>query len=217
MMRCIIIDDEPNAVDILERYAAKLDFLQVDASFRDPVKALGHLNKEKTDLLFIDINMPDLSGMQLLSSLTYEPLVIFTTAYSEYGAESYNYNAVDYLVKPFLFERFVKAVNKAFERFNQMEKEGLQADRSKADASDILLLKSGSQIHRINKNDVLYFEKDANYIIVHTSEKKILLRGNMADVYQHVSREEFFQVHKSFIINIGLLETIEVHQVTIKG
>jgi two-component system LytT family response regulator len=208
-MRCIIIDDEPNAIDILQRYADRIDFLHTVATFRDPAKALQVLNKEEVDLLFIDINMPELTGMQLLSSLSYQPLVIFTTAYSQYAVESYDYNTIDYLVKPISFERFVKAVNKAFEQF--------QLRSQKNQDKDVVLLKSGTQLHRVNRNEILYFEKDSNYIIVHTEDKKILVRGNMQDVYELVSPTDFFQLHKSFIVNISLVDVIEVHQVTIKG
>jgi two-component system, LytTR family, response regulator len=212
-MRCIIIDDEPNAISILRRYADKLDFLQTVATFRDPVKAVDFLNHEQVDLLFVDINMPELTGLQLLSVLNHQPLVIFTTAYSEYAVESYEYNAVDYLVKPILFERFVKAVNKAAAQL-QLQK---TSDITTPDQKEILHLKSGTQVHRVSKSDVLFFEKDANYIIVHTKDKKIMLRGNMPDVYRYVSANEFVQVHKSFIVNLAMIDIIEVHQLTVKG
>lgn len=212
-MRCIIIDDEPNALSILQRYADKLDFLQTVATFRDPVKAVDFLNREEVDLLFVDINMPELTGLQLLSVLNRQPLVIFTTAYSEFAAESYEYNAVDYLVKPILFERFVKAVNKAVAQL-QLQK---PTDDTLPDQKEILNFKSGTQVHRVSRNDVLFFEKDANYIIVHTKDKKIMLRGNMPDVYGYVSPNNFVQVHKSFIVNFAMIDIIEVHQLMVKG
>lgn len=204
-MRCIIIDDEPNAIDILQRYAARIEYLTLLGTFRDPVKALQLLNTQETDLIFVDINMPELTGMQLLSSLVNKPLVIFTTAYPQYAAESYEFDAVDYLVKPISFERFLKAVNKAYAQFRQPA------------TDDVILLKSGTQLHRVNKNEILFFEKDSNYIVVHTNDKKILVRANLPDVFEWVSPAEFCQVHKSFIINLRFADIIEVHQVTVKG
>jgi DNA-binding LytR/AlgR family response regulator len=209
-MRCIIVDDEPNAIDILQRYAERIDHLTVLGTFRDPVKALQLLQSQETDLVFVDINMPELTGMQLLSSLANKPLVIFTTAYPQYAVESYEFNAVDYLVKPISFERFLKAVNKAHAQFQLMS-------RPATANKDIILLKSGTQLHRLNKNEILYFEKDSNYIIVHTDDKKILVRGNLPDVFEMVPPEEFCQVHKSFIVNLSHVGIVEVHQVTIKG
>lgn len=215
-MRCIIVDDEPNAIDILQRYAGRIDYLEVTATFRDPVKALQLLHKQETDLVLIDINMPELTGMQLLASLPRQPLVIFTTAYPQFAVESYEYNAVDYLVKPISFDRFLKAVNKAYAQFQLLSRQNSSAAIDD-DGKEMILLKSGTQLHRVNKNEVLFFEKDSNYIVVHTADKKILVRGNMQDVYEWVAPSEFFQLHKSFIVNIALIDIVEVHQVTIKG
>jgi DNA-binding LytR/AlgR family response regulator len=115
VMKCVAIDDEPLALDILKDYMAKVPFLECVGVFRDPLKALNYLRKKRVDLIFLDINMPDLSGIQFLKTLKKPPLVVFTTAYSEYALESYDYDAVDYLLKPIEFERFVKAANKAGE------------------------------------------------------------------------------------------------------
>ncbi|HEY0677948.1 MAG TPA: LytTR family DNA-binding domain-containing protein [Chitinophagaceae bacterium] len=216
-MRCVIVDDEPNAIEILQRYASRVDLLETAATFRDPAKAVHLLNSEKIELLFIDINMPELTGMQLLALLSYKPLVIFTTAYPEYAVESYDYNAIDYLVKPISFERFLKAVNKAITQAELLSKSEQANAMQEPENKEVILLKSGTLLHRVNKSEILYFEKDSNYIIVHTADKKILVRGNMQDVFEWVSPAEFFQLHKSFIVNLGKIETIEVHQVTIKG
>jgi len=111
-MKCIVIDDEPFALDLIKDYVIKTPYLELIESFTNPFKALAYLINKHADLIFLDINMPELSGIQLLNSLPYQPKVIFTTAYPEYGAESYEYNAVDYLLKPIKYERFLKAVNK---------------------------------------------------------------------------------------------------------
>src|SRR3984957_6617346 len=112
-MTCIAIDDEPMALEVIERYCAKSDLVELKAVFREPVKAIEYLGREKIDLVLLDINMPDLSGLQLVQTLSPRPLIIFTTAYSQYAVESYTLNAIDYLLKPIAFERFLGAVNKA--------------------------------------------------------------------------------------------------------
>src|ERR1700735_837797 len=113
MMTCIAIDDEPKALEVIERYCQKISLAGLKATFREPLKAIEFLNSEQVDLIFLDINMPDVSGMQLLQTLSPRPMIIFTTAYSHYAVESYSLNAVDYLLKPITFERFLAAVNKA--------------------------------------------------------------------------------------------------------
>src|ERR1700754_4132149 len=112
-MNCIAIDDEPKALEVIERYCAKSGILNLQASFREPVKAMEFLNRTNTDLVFLDINMPGINGIELFSSLAVKPMVVFTTAYSDYAVESYNLSAIDYLLKPITFERFLAAVNKA--------------------------------------------------------------------------------------------------------
>src|SRR5215469_3374330 len=113
MITCIAVDDEPKALEVIERYCQKTDLTELKATFREPVKAIEYLNHESIDLVFLDINMPDVNGIQLLQTLAVKPMVIFTTAYSNYAVESYNLNAIDYLLKPITFERFLAAVNKA--------------------------------------------------------------------------------------------------------
>src|SRR5579863_5568552 len=113
MMTCIAIDDEPKALEVIERYCEKISLISLKVTFREPLKAIDFLNREKVDLIFLDINMPDISGIQLLQTLSPRPLIIFTTAYSQYAVESYELNALDYLLKPVTFERFLKAINKA--------------------------------------------------------------------------------------------------------
>ena len=113
MISCIAIDDEPKALEVIERYCQKSSLLDLKATFREPVKAIEYLNREKVDLVFLDINMPDIDGMQLVQTLANKPMVIFTTAYGAYAVDSYSLNAIDYLLKPITFERFLAAVNKA--------------------------------------------------------------------------------------------------------
>ncbi len=215
-MTCIIIDDEPNAIDVLKRYVAQLPFLNLRQTFRNPVKAISFLQEEDIDLLFVDINMPNLTGMQLVKSLPKRPMVIFTTAYSDYAVVSYDIDAVDYLVKPIEFERFIKAVNKASELF-ELKSNQLTATRQRdtEHATDYVLLKSGMLTYKVNIADILFIEKEENYLAFKTTEKKILVRGNITDVFQYVPGELFCRVHKSFVVALKHINTIEVHQVAV--
>ena len=215
-MNCIIIDDEPHAIDVLKRYAEQTPFLNLRQTFRNPVKAMGYLQEENIDLVFLDINMPNLSGIQFVRSIEKKPLIIFTTAYSEYAVESYDLNAVDYLVKPIEFDRFIKAVNKARELFQLKGKEQnpLQADTSESD-NGFVLLKSGALTHKVNISDILFIEKEENYLAFQTPDKKILVRTNMTEVFDYVPESQFCRIHKSFVAALKHIHTIEVHQVSV--
>src|SRR5665213_2330956 len=142
MINCIAIDDEPKALEVIERYCQKIDFVYLKTTFREPVKAIEFLNREKIDLVFLDINMPDISGIKLIQTLAAKPMVIFTTAYSTYAVESYNLNAIDYLLKPITFERFLAAANKAFNLSLISSKPVVNSD----DAATIFV-KSGPHTH----------------------------------------------------------------------
>ncbi|MDB5211810.1 MAG: ypdB 1 [Sediminibacterium sp.] len=217
-MNCIIIDDEPNAIDVLKRYVAQTPYLQLAQTFRNPLKAIGYLQEEKPDLVFMDINMPNLSGMQLMRSLKNMPMVIFTTAYSEYAVESYELNAIDYLVKPIEFDRFIKAVNKAKELFELKRKQPAVGPVIKGVsdvAPEFVLLKSGPLTHKVAVDDILFIEKEENYLAFHTADKKILLRANMTEVFDHIPPGRFCRVHKSFVAALKHMHTIEVHQVSV--
>ncbi len=205
-MTCIIIDDEPNAIDILKRYAERAN-LELLTTFRNPLKAMEWMQQNNVDLAFLDINMPEIKGTELISAVTSSPLVIFTTAYSEYAVTSYELNAVDYLVKPVNFERFLKAVNRAREQLS------LRGSIDKP--QDYVMLKSGSQLHRVLIDDILFVEKESNYLVFVTPGKKILVRANMNDVFSFIPASKFCQVHKSFVIALNKVETVDAHEVVL--
>jgi len=211
-MNCIAIDDEPKALEVIERYCRKSDLIDLKTTFREPVKAIEFLNREKIDLIFLDINMPDINGMQLIQTLATKPMVIFTTAYSNYAVESYNLNAVDYLLKPITFERFLAAVNKASNALSLQNKPS-----AKEDEPGTVFIKSGPHTYQVKVADILYLEKDGNYITVHLKDKQILIRENMGDIFDMVPATEFVRVHKSFVVAVKHISMIEVHQLSING
>jgi len=209
-MKCIVVDDEPMALDIIEDYIKKIPFLEWVGSFRDPFKAMDFLHKQEVDLLFLDINMPDLSGMQLLKSLKVHPLVIFTTAYSEFALESYDYEAVDYLLKPVEWERFVKAVSRAQDLYDwQSSHHGSSASR------DFILIKSGTKYHRLNYAEILFIAGTGNYATFVTARKEVMYLSSMKEVQRMLPPELFFRVHKSYIVNLSLIDLIEDDEIKI--
>lgn len=212
-IKTIIIDDEPKAIEVLQRYANDIDIIEVKSSFRDPVKAIDYLQNHKIDLIFLDISMPKLNGIEFLNVLEQKPKVIFTTAYSEYALESYDYNTVDYLLKPIDFKRFLKAVTKAKNLISSDAKIDILSKNVETDKT--IFIKSGPQLYKIRVDDILYLEKDGNYLTFYTTDKKILARQNMKDIFDFLSPEEFIRVHKSYIVSKKHMEIIETHQIQI--
>jgi len=210
VITCIAIDDEPMALEVIERYCADSDLVDLKATFREPIKAIAWLSRKKVDFIFLDINMPDMSGMQLIQSLSSMPMIIFTTAYSHYAVESYNLNAVDYLLKPIIFDRFLTAINKAAKAIS------LQNSIDDNDKT-IVYLKSGPQTYPVKLSDILYLEKDGNYMTVHLKDKRVLIRENMSGVFDLVPASDFIRVHKSYVVAIKRVTMIGTHQLTVSG
>ena len=209
-MKCIIVEDEPGSINVLKKYIEQIPFLILAETFRQPVKALSFLKDNIVDLVFLDINMPGLSGMELIKILPNNPAVIFTTAYAEFAAESYEYNAVDYLVKPIQFDRFLKAVMKVE---NEVPNETAKHNES---AKKFAVLRSGAVVHKVPLDEILFVEKKDNYMEFQTIDKKILVRGNMSDVFDLIPEDLFCRVHKSFVVAIAHVHAIEVHQLHVK-
>jgi DNA-binding LytR/AlgR family response regulator len=217
-MRCIAIDDEPIALKVIERFVKKVPFLESLGSFQNPVEASLFLQENPTDLIFLDIQMPDLTGIQFLQSLTHPPKVIFTTAYSEYAAESYDLDAVDYLLKPIPFERFLKAVNKAF-KLHQVEAEqeaNHEIEDTLQDAmSPYLFLKSDTRIFKVKRDEIQYIEGMRDYIAVHIPQKRIMTLMSLSKMLLRLPPSDFIRVHKSYIINLHHITLIQQNRIVI--
>lgn len=203
MIRCLIIDDEPLAREVLESYTADLPSLKLVASCSDAVEALNWLNEEPIDLLFLDINMPKLSGINFYKSLSKKPKVIFTTAYSAHAVEGFELEAVDYLLKPFSFERFITAVNK------------VQLDSLDSPLAEFIMLKADKKTHKINHNQILYFESIGDYVKVHLNGAKTLIISETLRKLEEMLPNAFIRVHKSYIIALDYLEYLEGNQAKI--
>jgi DNA-binding LytR/AlgR family response regulator len=211
MLKCIIVDDEPVARKILMEFSAQVPFLQVAGQFENTLKAEAFLKTEKTELIFLDIEMPKRSGLEYLKNTSSRPLVILTTAFPEYALQGYELDIIDYLLKPISFDRFHKAVQKARE-FSEMK------DARYAPAnSSFLFVRSEKRIEKIDLKDILYIESIGNYVNIYTVSKKIIayltLKGLEAQLPQH----EFLKTHQSFLVNFPRISSIEGNQVLING
>ncbi|WP_238395338.1 LytTR family DNA-binding domain-containing protein [Mucilaginibacter sp. 14171R-50] len=211
-IKAVAIDDEPLALEVIRSLAEKVPFIDLQESFTNAFKAIDHLAGHPVDLLFLDIKMPDINGMELLASLRQKPLVVFTTAYAEHAVLSYELDAVDYLLKPFSFARFLKACNKA--------REVLNADReSKNDNPPAsIFIKSGYEQLRVSFDELLYLESGGNYVTLKlTGDRQVLSRLTMAEVQQLLPADKFVRIHRSYIVNKEKVSKAERHRVHIDG
>jgi two-component system LytT family response regulator len=208
MITAIAIDDEPLALEVVRSHADKVPFLQLAACFTDAFKAIEYLAKNPVELLFLDIKMPDISGLELIESLQQKPMVIFTTAYAEHAVQSYELNAIDYLLKPFAFPRFLKACHKA----NEL----LQVKGGKQEINGSIFIKVGYEQLKINFTDLLYLESGGNYMsFILADGRKILSRLTINDTLTLLPPQHFERVHRSYIVNTSKIDRIERHQLHI--
>lgn len=201
---CLIVDDEPNAVKLLEDHIQKVPFLQLKQKCFDAFEAISFLQKERVDIIFLDINMPEMSGMELAAVLPKDQGIIFTSAYSSYALEGYEYNAVDYLLKPITIKRFLQAVYKARRYFPAVATE---ADPGGSLQADYMFIKTGKQIVKIEYQKVLYFEAVKEYVNIVSTEGKNLVYKRMKQLELQLP-VSFIRIHNSYIINLDRLEKI---------
>lgn len=205
-MNAIAIDDEPIALEVIRSHASKVPFLDLKAEFTDAFKALEYLQRESVDLIFLDIKMPDISGIEFFNSLSRKPLLIFTTAYSEHAVTSFEMDAVDYLLKPFSLARFIKGCNKAYELYNF---------RNTEEASDYLFLKTGFEQVKVFFDEIFYIEAGGNYVTFVLKDRHILSRSTFNEAIALLPPAKFIRVHRSYVVALARIDKIERHQVTL--
>lgn len=209
MIRCIAIDDENLALDLIEDDILKVPFLQLVKKCRNGIEALDVLQTEKIDLLFLDIQMPDISGIQFLKSLPHKPLVIFTTAYDKYALEGFELDVIDYLLKPYSFERFLKAVNKAQEYLTIMDKNRVQTAAGETGFSgQFLFVKSDYKLVKIEIAEIQYIESLKDYIKIIVGGKPVMTLSSMKAIEEKLVAPDFIRVHRSFMVNIRKIQYI---------
>lgn len=211
MLKAVAIDDEPMALEVIKSLSAKIPFLQLQACFTNAFEAMGYLKKDDTDLIFLDIKMPDISGIDLMRSLSYPPMVIFTTAYSEHAVQSFELDAIDYLLKPFSPARFLKACHKAHELYTLK-----QQHTGGHPPPDHIFVKSGYGQIRIDLGDILFVQSTGNYMQFVLPEEKILSRLTMNEVEELLPAGAFVRIHRSYLVARSKVSRIERGSVWVK-
>lgn len=212
-LNAVIIDDEPLARKGLKEYIADVDFLQLAGEFDSPLKAMELMGRGEVHLLFLDIQMPKITGLDFFKSLQQAPPVIFTTAYPQYALDGFELNALDYLVKPISFERFLKAALKAKEYY-ELRQQNKQIQTEASFQKDFFI-KADNQLVRIAYDDLLYAEALQNYVCIHTSTKKYISYLTMRSVEEYLPTAQFIKTHKSFIVNAAKIDSIEGNEIHI--
>lgn len=218
-LKALIIDDEPLAHKVILNHAEDVPFLEISGQCHLATEALVYLQKEKIDLLFLDIQMPKLKGLDFLRTLNNKPLVIITSAYDEYALESFELDVCDYLLKPFRFERFLKAVNKAYELF-QLKNNTFETNKEKEmekEISNQLFIKSDKRLVQIDLLEVYYLESYGNYVKIWLVDSYHLVFRTMSSFMEQLPDDEFFRIHKSFIINKKHINYVEGNQLMMKN
>ena len=213
----IIVDDEYLAQKLLQDYVSKMDALQLVATCSNAFEAMNALKNNQVDIMFLDIQMPDLTGLELVKSLEHKPSIIFTTAYSEYAVDAFNLSVVDYLLKPFDFPRFVQAVNKAI---------GAELPKTKGDdlphdtisrSNDFITVKADYKLYKINYDDLLFIEGQHEYVTFHTTQRRITALFALKDLEEILPKDKFVRVHKSYIVSFKQIQDLDKSDVTVAG
>ena len=216
-INCIAIDDEPLALDIIKAYCAKVPFLKLAGTFSNAIDTLEYLRHNTIDLMFLDIQMEELTGIQLLNSLKNKPMVIFTTAYDQYALQGFDLDVLDYLLKPIPFERFVKGANKALEQMQKKRVE--QPDKQERVAvpnkNTFFFVKTETRIERVNASEVLYVEGMGDYWRIVTKTRRIMTLMNAKGIEEILHEPGFCRVHKSFFVAVDKIEFVERKQIKI--
>ena len=214
MIRCIAIDDEPLALKQIADYISKTPFLELAGLCESALQALELLDKTPVDLMFVDVNMPDLSGMDFVKTLENPPFIVFVTAYSEYALEGFRVDAIDYLLKPISYSDFLKSANKVKAWFDAMRQKPAEVMSNK----DFLFIKSEYKILRINFDDIKYIEAMSEYIRIHlVNSKPVMTQLSMKSIENQLPEDRFMRVHRSFIINLSKISVIERNRIIFDG
>ena len=207
-MNCIIVEDEPAAQTLLQSYIAKCPDFRLSGTFYDAISAQVFLDTNPVDLIFLDINLPEMSGVSFLRSLVRPPLVIFTTAYPQYAVDGFDLEATDFLLKPFSFERFCKAANKAREKIKT---------KSEVPLPSKIAVKSDKKIYQLALDDILFVESCGDYVQVYCTRKKLMVHGTLKSWEEKLNGSQFVKVHRTIIVNLQKIEHIDGNTICMEG
>ncbi len=216
-IRTIIVDDEPHAIEVIARYLESFPEIEVLATCSDAIKAFQVLQQKKVDLMFLDVKMPGLKGTDLLRSLKQPPKVIFTTAYSEYAVEGFELDAMDYLLKPVSFDRFLKAMDKVFKHFGSNTQIQLTEKPAVSGVEQFIYLKVERKMVKVNVNDICWIESIKDYVKVVLADKTLVSKQKISLLEELLPEGQFCRIHRSFIISIDKVESYYSYSVEILG
>ncbi len=214
-IRCIVIDDEPLAIEILESYIEKIPYVELAGKFSNAIDALQYLKSNKVDLMLLDIQMPELTGMQLMKVLDNPPQVIFTTAYDSFAIKSYELDAVDYLLKPIEFDRFLKAIEKSWKRIERGQSLEVNKVDQRSTKDTFIFIKTEHRVQRVEISEILYIEGMKNYLRVVTRTDKFMTLQNFKSICELLPVNQFMRVHKSFVVAVDKIDSIERSRIRI--
>ena len=217
MYNVIIVDDEYLAQKLLQDYVSKVDCLKLVATCSNAFEAMNALKDNEIDIILLDIQMPDLTGLELVKSLEKKPAVIFTTAYSEYAVDAFNLAVTDYLLKPFDFQRFIQAINKAIGNVQPKVKMGPKVADTVSRSSDFITVKADYKLYKINYDDLLFIEGQHEYVTFHTMQRRITALFALKDLEELLPKDRFVRVHKSYIVSFKHIQDLDKSDVTVSG
>ena len=212
-IRCIIVDDEPVALDILENHLSKIDKIDIIGRCRNATEAFNMINANKTDLIFLDINMPGISGISFAKSINKNIKIIFTTAYREYAIEGFDLHAVDYLLKPISFDRLLDSVN----NFQEVHRDQNELQIANGNSSDFIFVKIDRKMHKIDFSKILWIESLSDYLKIETTDGTKVTRETISSIEMKLPQDRFLRIHRSFIIAIGRIESYSNEEVIIQN
>ena len=217
-LNCVIIEDEPLARNLIIDYVKKVPTLNLLDAFPNPLAAMQTLQSANIDILFLDVQMPEITGISLLKILKRKPMVVLTTAYSQYALEGYELDVADYLLKPITFERFLKSVDKITQRLESTSRPLSTASKEASPASNaFVFVKDGTSLVKVKLNDILYVEGLKDYVTIHTPTQKIVTLQRLKALEEQLPADKFIRIHNSFIIALDAIEIIHKNEVVIKG
>ncbi|WP_297093480.1 LytTR family DNA-binding domain-containing protein [uncultured Draconibacterium sp.] len=216
--KCLIIDDEPLARDLMRSHIEKLDNFEICAECGDAMKALQELHNHKIDLMFMDIQMPQITGIEFLRTLKNPPKVIITTAYREYALEGFELDVVDFLLKPITFERFLKSVNKYYQSVQDdvPTSQPIASTNGNTDEA-FIYVKENKKVLKVHLNEILYVEGLSEYVQIYTTEKKIITKTSMTHMSEKLPDSGFMRIHKSFIVSLSKIEAFTSTSIEVPG
>lgn len=215
-LKCIIIEDEPLARNLMIEYVRKIPSLDLIEAFPNPLAALETLQTAEVDILFLDVQMPEITGISLLKILKKRPLVVLTTAYSEYALEGYELDVADYLLKPITFERFLKAVDKVTQRIESTRKTSAPQEVSAApSAPPFVFVKDGTKLIKVRLDEILYVEGLKDYVTIHTPQQKIISLQRLKTLEEQLPADKFIRIHNSYIVALDAIKMIQKNEVQV--